>query len=95
MSGVSEEYMAPTLFTACNTLPPEGAALAQGGPSGGTALIDLGARRFHHLRPFHVLGIDECRELLWRVAPWNGALGQKFFLDGRVVERFGHFLLDA
>ena len=30
-------YKAPTLFTACNTLPPEGAVLARGGPSRRTA----------------------------------------------------------
>ncbi len=30
-------YKAPTLFTACHTLPPEGAVLARGGPSRRTA----------------------------------------------------------
>ena len=42
-----------------------------------------------------MLGVNESAELLGGVAARDGPLRQQFFLDGRVVEGLGHFLLDA
>ena len=69
------------------------ALLACGKP--GTGLIDLGAGHLHDLRPLGNFRVDQFGEFLWRVAAWDGALGQHFLFDRGGGQRFGHFLLDA
>jgi hypothetical protein len=39
--------MAPTLFTSCNALPPEGANFPRGGPSENCSLLTLTVRPSH------------------------------------------------
>src|SRR5690606_20834093 len=48
--------------------------------------LHRGARGFHDGCPAGTFGLDIAFQFLWRACAYRDAIGQEFFLDGRIVQ---------